>query len=123
MSMIDRAPSVHEALFRALWKCQPAVELDPAGRLLEANEQFLDLVGYELGELRGQALANILFSGEARRVSSMTALNRLREGIPQSLQFRCTTRDGRPVWLQSSSIPVTTRAKPPSCCCAKPRAA
>ncbi|MDR6730997.1 methyl-accepting chemotaxis protein [Delftia lacustris] len=91
---------------KALYSTQAVLELDPQGHILFANAQFLDLMGYELDELRGQHHRIFLDPADARARDYRDFWARLARG--QAFVGRCRRidRQGREVWLQANYSPV-----------------
>ncbi|MFG0785785.1 methyl-accepting chemotaxis protein [Delftia tsuruhatensis] len=91
---------------KALYSTQAVLELDPQGHILFANAQFLDLMGYELDELRGQHHRIFLDPADAQARDYRDFWARLARG--QAFVGRCRRIDhqGREVWLQANYSPV-----------------
>ncbi|MBY0240992.1 MAG: PAS domain-containing methyl-accepting chemotaxis protein [Burkholderiaceae bacterium] len=94
------------ALLDVFWKHYPSVLLTPECLFDNANEQFLQLFGYSLPQLRGQQLSDILLATETERVAANNLRSRLIEGEVQQSDFRCVARDGRVIWLNVRLMPV-----------------
>jgi len=88
----------------ALNKGFAAIECQPDGTLLTANENFLRLMGYELTELQGQR--HELLSGSADS-SLWEKLGRAEQEVGR---FKRLAKGGREVWLQGSYSPVVNAA-------------
>jgi len=91
---------------KALYSTQAVLELDPQGHILFANAQFLDLMGYELDELRGQHHRIFLDPADAQARDYRDFWARLARG--QAFVGRCRRidRQGREGWLQANYSPV-----------------
>ncbi|WCD78412.1 PAS domain S-box protein [Pseudomonas sp. TUM22785] len=96
----------YEGKVTAISKAMAMIEFDLQGRVLEANENFLDLFGYGREELIGQYHA--LFCDEAlvhsERYRSFWA--DLRQGVFRSGEYRRIGKDGRDVWIQATYNPI-----------------
>ncbi|MFP2770121.1 methyl-accepting chemotaxis protein [Oceanisphaera sp. KMM 10153] len=93
-------------LQRAIREHVAVIEFTPEGEILDANEDFLQAVGYSLEEVKGKH--HRMFC-EAELVESSgyrIFWQRLREGEHQEGTFLRVTRDGRKVWLQATYFPV-----------------
>jgi methyl-accepting chemotaxis protein len=90
----------------ALDRVQAVIEFDLAGKILSANANFLDVVGYTLPEIVGQH--HSLFVDPAQRDSPeyRAFWERLRSGTFESGQFQRVGRGGRQIWIQASYNPV-----------------
>ncbi|MCJ2094786.1 PAS domain-containing methyl-accepting chemotaxis protein [Methylobacterium sp. J-072] len=95
-----------QAKLAALDRVQGMIEFDLDGRILSANGNFLDAVGYTLPEVVGQH--HSLFVEPSYRDSPdyQAFWERLRAGAFESGQFRRVGRGGRPIWIQASYNPM-----------------
>lgn len=94
------------SLVNALDRSMARIEFAPDGTIIDANEQFLHLMGYSLDEIRGRH--HSMFVDEAFRTSVeyRDFWDRLRQGSFQTGEFRRVAKDGRTVFLQASYSPV-----------------
>lgn len=93
----------------AISRSEAVIEFQPDGTIVTANRNFLDLMGYELDEVRGRH-HGIFVEPEARATGEYNAFwDRLRKGEYQAAQFKRIARDGRPVWIEGSYNPILDR--------------
>ena len=90
----------------AIGKSQAVIEFNLEGTIIRANENFLQTLGYTLGEIQGQH--HRMFVEQAERDSAAygefwTALNR---GQFQAGEFKRVGKGGREVWIQASYNPI-----------------
>jgi len=107
---LARTEAQHAALaaqWQAVGQSQAIIRFSPDGIILDANEAFLKLMGYQLDEIRGQH--HRLFVDAATRDSAEYRVfwERLREGRFESARYKRVTRQGDAVWIQASYNPVT----------------
>jgi methyl-accepting chemotaxis protein len=90
----------------AIRKSQAVISFDLDGRVLEANANFLNAVGYTAAEVVGQHHG--LFVDPVYRASAEYAefWEALRRGEYQAGQFRRIGKGGREVWIEASYNPV-----------------
>ncbi|RVU12528.1 methyl-accepting chemotaxis protein [Methylobacterium oryzihabitans] len=110
VAFFDRGTS---AKLAALGQSQAIIEFDLGGTILDANANFLAVVGYELGEVVGRHHG--IFVAEQERSTPAygefwAALNR---GEFRSGEFRRIGNGGREVWIQGSYNPVLGRGGKP----------
>ncbi|WP_353890190.1 PAS domain S-box protein [uncultured Methylobacterium sp.] len=98
------------ALMAAIDKSRARIEFDPNGTILSANDQFLDLMGYNLAELKGQPHARLVAPAERDSDAYLNFWADLRHGEPQTREFKRIAKDGREVWIQATYNPVVDRA-------------
>lgn len=109
---IDNPPSAAQeaartaALLAALEHVQAVIEFDLEGRVVRANQLFLDLMGYSAHEVVGQH-HRMFCPPEVTASDAYRALwEGLRAGQVREDVFLRVTKTGRPVWLQASYNPV-----------------
>ncbi len=98
------------ALLAALDRSRARIEFAPDGTVQTANANFLNLMGYTLGEVKGRH--HTLFVPPAERDSDAYRAfwEGLRRGEPQTREFKRIAKDGRAVWIQATYNPVLDRA-------------
>jgi len=94
------------ASMRALSRGHGLVEFDPDGNIITANENFLSIVGYSLGELQGMHHSRLCDpeytrSDEYREFWRILASGQHHEGL-----FPRVDRQGEPIWVRGSYNPV-----------------
>ncbi len=100
------ATANYEGQLAAIRKSQAVIEFDLDGRIITANEKFLDAVGYTLDEVRGQHHG--MFVEPVHRVSPEYRLfwEKLGRGEYDSGQYKRVRKDGKEVWIQASYNPI-----------------
>ncbi|TPG58504.1 PAS domain S-box protein [Roseomonas nepalensis] len=96
----------YAAQMRAIGRSQAIVEFTTEGKVLDANENFLQLMGYKIEEIRG--LHHGVFVDPAERASPAYARfwERLLAGEYQAASFRRFTKTGDTVWIEGSYNPI-----------------
>ena len=91
---------------QALGRSQALISFDPKGHVLDANANFLQVLGYTLDEVKGRH--HSLFMDPRQRDTPEYRLfwERLGSGLFDAGQYKRLTKDGREVWLQASYNPV-----------------
>ncbi len=99
----------YSAQIAAISRSQAVVEFHPDGTIVTANQNFLDLMGYRLDEVRDRH-HSMFVEPEARTSREYNDFwDRLRRGEYQAAQFKRLARDGRPVWIEGSYNPILDR--------------
>lgn len=92
--------------YDAVARSQAVIEFTPDGEIVTANQNFLDAMGYTLGEIRGQHHAMFVEEGFAETQAYRDFWDNLRRGEAQVAEFKRIGKGGRPVWIQASYNPV-----------------
>lgn len=105
MSLLSRGPSGNAKL-SALRRSQAIIEFKPDGTILDANENFLQAVGYELAEIKGQH--HSIFVPEEIQASEdyQSFWSRLAAGEFFSGEFKRRNKSGEELWLHGSYNPI-----------------
>ncbi|HEU5137818.1 MAG TPA: PAS domain-containing protein, partial [Steroidobacteraceae bacterium] len=102
----DERDADYRGLIAAIGKSQTVAEFDMDGRVLNANENFLDVMGYSLEEIRGQH-HSVLLDAAARGNAEYRALwEKMARGEFDGGQYRRVSKDGWEVWIQASYNPI-----------------
>ncbi|MBS1835472.1 MAG: PAS domain-containing methyl-accepting chemotaxis protein [Acidobacteria bacterium] len=111
----EAAPAAHarqsavqelEAQLAAIRRSQAVIEFAPDGSILWANDNFLNLMGYSLDEIRGQHHRMFCDPAHADSVDYRRFWRDLADGKFYSGEFMRLGRGGREVWIQASYNPV-----------------
>ena len=97
----------------AIRKSQAVIEFGLDGIILDANDNFLNTVGYTLAEIRGQHHSMFVDPAEKNSAEYRTFWDQLARGEAAPRQFKRVAKGGREVWIQASYCPVLdTQGKP-----------
>ncbi|NTJ43258.1 PAS domain S-box protein [Agrobacterium larrymoorei] len=90
----------------AISRAQAVIEFTTTGEILTANENFLNCLGYQLNEIRGQH--HRMFCDDAFRNSTEYTefWKRLGGGEFIAAEFKRIGKGGREVWIQASYNPI-----------------
>lgn len=94
------------AIYQALDRVQAIIEFDLEGTVLSANQNFLDLFGYKLGEIVGRHHRMFCDPAYAESDDYNALWARLKAGEFQCAEFKRLGKDGKKIWLQASYNPV-----------------
>jgi methyl-accepting chemotaxis protein len=98
-----------KAVLSALSKSLAIIEFNLDGKIIKANQRFLDAVGYRSDEVVGGY--HSMFVEPAYRDSPEYRMfwDKLRQGEYQAAQFRRLGKGGKEVWLEASYNPILDR--------------
>ncbi|ASM72137.1 MULTISPECIES: methyl-accepting chemotaxis protein [Roseobacteraceae] len=93
-------------VLNALNMVQSVVWFDMDGTILDANQNFLSTLGYQLDEIKGLHHRVLVSSDYASNPDYRTFWDKLQDGTVRSGRFQRVAKDGTTVWLEASYIPV-----------------
>ncbi|WP_336458915.1 PAS domain S-box protein [Frigidibacter sp. MR17.24] len=96
----------HNGQLTALTRTQAVIEFSLDGTVLTANENFLDLFGYEMSEIQGQHHRMFVAPGDMSGEAYAVFWRKLRQGQFQEAQYRRVAKGGEEVWIQASYNPI-----------------
>lgn len=92
--------------FAALARSQAIIEFDTTGTILNANNNFLSVVGYSLNEIVGRHHSMFVTDVERHSSAYTHFWSDLAAGKPSTGEFHRKAKDGSNVWLSASYMPV-----------------
>jgi methyl-accepting chemotaxis protein len=103
----------YRSMFDAINKVQGVIEFNLDGTVITANQNFLDVLGYSLEEIRGKH--HRTFVEESHRQSSeyREFWAKLQRGEHDSGQYKRIGKGGKVTWIQASYNPVLDAAGKP----------
>jgi methyl-accepting chemotaxis protein len=90
----------------AINRAQAVVEFDLQGKLLDANKNFQELMGYSLAEIRGQHHSMFCETEYAQSPEYTQLWTRLRAGEIDGGEYKRLGKNGKEVWIQASYNPI-----------------
>ncbi|UYN98514.1 MAG: PAS domain S-box protein [Devosia sp.] len=102
-----------EAKHAAILRSQAVIEFTLDGRILTANKNFLDAMGYEPDEVVGQHHSMFCLPGWAETAEYQQFWAELGRGKFHTGIFQRLAKGGREVWIQASYTAVLDRAGRP----------
>lgn len=95
-----------EGQVAAIGRVQAVVEFGLDGSVVNANDIFLQSMGYRLEEVKGQHHSLFLPPGEAATLEYRNFWADLAAGKRKSGRFRRVGKGGRDVWIEGSYFPI-----------------
>ena len=86
------------------------IEFEPDGTIITANKNFLDVVGYSLGEIQGKNDRMFVSDASVASPEYQDLWRKLGHGESQSGEFQRRDRQGRDVWLRARYSPLRDEA-------------
>ena len=98
--------SEFEAKIDAIDKSQGTIEFNMDGTIVIANENFLNVVGYRLDEVRGQHHRTVCDPAYVQSNEYRMFWEKLNRGEFDSGQYKRFGKNGKEVWIQASYNPI-----------------
>ena len=95
-----------EGQIEAIYKSQAVIEFDLDGNILNANDNFLGAMGYELDEVKGQHHRIFVEPSYAASPEYQGFWAQLKRGEFASGEYKRFAKDGSDVWIQASYNPI-----------------
>jgi len=96
----------NEGQVAAIGKSQAVVYFNLAGNILDANDNFLNTVGYSLEEIKGKHHSMFVEAGYETSAEYEQFWNSLRSGQYQAGQYKRMGKGGQDIWLEASYNPI-----------------
>jgi len=109
MSEANKTDTAHldlSAVYEALDRVQAIIEFDLDGTVLNANENFLHIFGYELDEIAGKHHRIFCEPGYAASPAYVEFWEKLGRGEYHDAEFKRLAKGGEEIWLRASYNPV-----------------
>ena len=90
----------------AIGKAQAVIEFGMDGKIITANDNFLDTLGYALGEIQGQHHSMFVDTAERLDPSYRQFWERLNRGEYDAGRYRRIGKGGKECWIQASYNPI-----------------
>src|SRR3569833_1759166 len=90
----------------AVERTQATIEFDLFGTILNANENFLNLTGYALGDVVGQPHRMFVDEQYAASEAYERLWEQLRNGNPVDGEFKRLGKGGREIWIRATYNPI-----------------
>jgi methyl-accepting chemotaxis protein len=96
----------YQGKVQAIGRSQAVIEFDLRGNVLDANRNFLDLLGYTLEEVRGRH--HRIFCDPEYGASEQYQLfwAKLGRGEYEAGEYKRIAKDGREIWIQATYNPI-----------------
>ncbi len=92
------------AVLAALDRSLAIIEFDPIGAILTANENFCNVLGYSLAEIKGQHHSMLVEPDYARSAEYKAFWAKLGRGEFDAREYKRIGKGGREIWIQASTI-------------------
>jgi methyl-accepting chemotaxis protein len=90
----------------AIGKSQAVIEFNMDGSIITANENFLNAVGYSLGEIKGKQHSMFVDPSDRDGAAYREFWTNLNAGKYQAGEFKRIGKGGREIWIQASYNPI-----------------
>lgn len=98
------------AKLAALDRSQAIIEFETDGKIVTANQNFLDALGYSLGEIQGKHHSMFVEAKERDSVEYRRFWDDLRAGKFQQAEYKRIGKGGKEIWIQATYNPLLNSA-------------
>jgi len=95
-----------KSIVSALHRVQAVIEFDLKGNILTANDNFLNVLGYNLNEIQGKHHRIFCDNTYATSFEYTEFWKKLNRGEFETGEFKRISKDGREIWINASYNPV-----------------
>ena len=100
------AQANYQSQLEAIHRSQAVIEFDLSGKILSANSNFLNLMGYSLQEVVGRHHSIFLSPQDAASPEYKQFWQQLNAGQYQTAEFKRISKSGREVWIHATYNPI-----------------
>ena len=97
-----------QGIVDAIHKSQAVIEFNLDGTIVTANDNFLNTLGYTLGEVQGQHHRMFVEASYSNSPEYKMFWDKLNRGEFDSGQYKRLKKDGSEIWIQASYNPIFT---------------
>ncbi len=90
----------------AIRKSQAVIEFNMDGTIRTANQNFLDAMGYTLGEVQGKHHRMFVEPAECNAPAYREFWEKLNRGQYEAAEYKRVAKGGRDIWIQASYNPI-----------------
>lgn len=101
-----KAESDAKGQLAAIYRSMAVIEFSLDGKILNANDNFLSVIGYTLAEIQGKHHQIFVKPDYAKQSEYQQFWNRLANGEYFSDTFERVTKNGNSVWIEASYNPI-----------------
>lgn len=95
-----------KAKLQALDRAMAIIEFDCEGKVLAANRNFLETMGYALAEIQGKHHSLFVDAAERNRPEYSEFWRKLRNGEFQRARYKRIGKGGKEIWIEGSYNPL-----------------
>jgi len=99
-------------IVNALKKSLAVIEFDMSGKILDANDNFCQALGYEFSEIKGKHHRIFVDPSEAASPAYADFWKKLGNGEFDKAQYKRIGKGGKEVWIEATYNPVLRGGKP-----------
>ncbi len=100
-----------DSIFASISDSVAVIEFTPSGDIITANSLFLDVVGYQLDEIKDKHHSIFCSKSISQSAEYSQFWNQLANGVPQCGAFERVSKSGQTIWLEATYFPVKHSGK------------
>jgi len=96
----------YQGQIAAIGKAQAVISFELDGTIIDANQNFLDTLGYRIEEIRGQHHRMFVEPSYRESADYRAFWEALRQGRFQAAEYKRIGKGGKEIWIQASYNPI-----------------
>jgi len=100
-----------KAIINSIKNSVATIEFTPEGIIIDVNEHFLNIAGYQKNEVIGQHHSAMCFSDYVKSTDYQKFWDDLRRGDPKKGTFQRKNKEGNELWLEATYFPIYDNGK------------
>lgn len=93
-------------ILEAIDRAQASVDFTPDGKIADANQNMIDLIGFDLADLKGHHVDVLVGGATSGALVQAEFWKSLANGETQGGQFKLRHKNGSDVWVQATFNPI-----------------
>ncbi|WP_137165923.1 methyl-accepting chemotaxis protein [Salinimonas lutimaris] len=102
-----------EGQIEAIGKSQAVIEFEMDGTIVNANENFLNVTGYTLAEIKGKHHSMFVDTETRNSMEYRSFWEQLNHGVHAAGEYRRFGKTGNEIWIQASYNPILDQSGKP----------
>lgn len=103
---VEWMDGLSEGIINTMNRSQAMIEFDPQGTIMKVNDNFLNIMGFQLEEIQGRHHSILADKDHVNSQEYKEFWEKLRQGEPQIGEYKFFGKNGKEVWISASYNPV-----------------
>ncbi len=113
INMFNKPSDNFKDKYQAINKSQAVIEFNMDGTIIDANDNFLNTMGYTIEEIKGQHHSMFVENSYANSAEYKDFWKKLNRGEFEAKEYKRLGKGGKEVWIQASYNPILDKNNNP----------